>query len=115
MATVEPLESLLLNKYVRVAALTRDLRAAFFYVAREFFYYSSVITLLLLPILMKGSYPIFKLLTSNLELVISFMATVDRKFIQGRHAGQYFGSERPRALPTFHGGHNLKNKCQPKI
>jgi hypothetical protein len=59
VATVEPLEPLLLNNYIRVAALAPDLRAASFYNAREFFYYSSIINLLLLLILMKGSYPIF--------------------------------------------------------
>jgi hypothetical protein len=60
VATVEPLEPLLLNNYVRVAALAPDLRAASFHDAREFFHYSSVINLLLLLILMKGSYLILK-------------------------------------------------------
>jgi hypothetical protein len=45
---------------VRAVALTLDLRAASFYNTREFFYYKSTIKLLLLLILIKGSYPIFK-------------------------------------------------------
>jgi hypothetical protein len=60
VATLEPLKPLLLNNYVRVVTLTPDLRAASFHDAREFFHYSSVINLLLLLILMKGSYPILK-------------------------------------------------------
>ena len=39
VATLEPLEPLLLNNYVRVAAFAPDLQAAFFYDVREFFYY----------------------------------------------------------------------------
>jgi hypothetical protein len=59
-ATLEPLKPFLLNNYVRVVTLAPGLRAASFYDAREFFHYSSVINLLLLLILMKGSYPILK-------------------------------------------------------
>ena len=60
MATLEPLEPLLLNNYVRVVTLAPDLRATSFYDAREFFHYSFVINFLLLLILIKGSYPILK-------------------------------------------------------
>ena len=60
VATVELLEPLLLNNYVRVVTVAPDLRAASFYGARVFFHYSSVINLLLLLILIKGSYPILK-------------------------------------------------------
>jgi hypothetical protein len=58
MATLKPLKPLLSNNYVRVVALTPNLRAACFYDAREFFHYSSVINLLLFLILMKGFYSI---------------------------------------------------------
>ncbi len=46
--------------YVYVVALTPDLRVASFHDARELFYYSSTIKLLLLLVLLKGSYSTFK-------------------------------------------------------
>jgi hypothetical protein len=60
VATLEALEALPSNNYIRVVAFRPDLWAASFHNAREFSDYSSAIKLLLLLILTKQSYPISK-------------------------------------------------------
>ena len=53
-------------------------------------YHSTTIELLSLLILIKGFNPRLRALLPYEEVVISLMAVVARKFMQGRHAGKYF-------------------------
>jgi len=60
VATPEHFEPLSLENYVRIIALTPDLRKVPLYSVTEFLPHSSIIELLSLLILMKGLYPSFK-------------------------------------------------------
>jgi hypothetical protein len=86
VATPEHSKPLRLENYVDIVALALDLRKVSFYNATEFLNHSSTIELLSLLILIKGSYPSFKASLTMPEIVISLVAAVASKFMQGRHA-----------------------------
>jgi hypothetical protein len=85
-ATPEHSKPLPLENHVRIVALTPDLRRVSFYSATEFLLHSSTIDLLLFLILTKGSYLSSYSLTTMREIVISPVAAIVRKFMNGRHA-----------------------------
>jgi hypothetical protein len=62
VATPKHCEPLSPENYIRIVAIAPDLRKVSVYSAIEFLYHSSTIELLLLLILIKGSYPSFRAL-----------------------------------------------------
>ena len=84
---------LLLENYVYIVALAPDLRKVSVYCGTEFLYYSFTTKPFLLLILIKGSYPSFRGLTTMLDIVMSLVAAVARRFMQGRHLARYLGSK----------------------
>lgn len=97
MANLEHSGPLSPRNYVRVIALAPNLWAASFHDTREFFDYSSTIKLLSLSDFYKRVSFDLKTLTTKLEIVISFVAAVNRKFMFGRQVGQYPRIETPRS------------------
>jgi hypothetical protein len=93
LATSEHPEPLPLENCVGVVALTLDLQRVSFYSALEFLQHSSTIDLLLYLILIKVSYLSSYSLTTMREMVISLVAAMVRKFMNGRHANQYLESK----------------------
>ena len=94
VATCEYSEPLLLENYIHIVALVPDLWRVSFHSAIEFLYHTSTIELLPLQILIKGFYPSFKASVPCWEIVISLVAAMARKFMQGRHPGRYLQPER---------------------
>lgn len=98
MATPKQYRPLYLENNVRIVAFAPDLRKVPFHGVIEFLCYSSTIELLLLLIFINGSYPSLKALLPCWEIVISLIAAVARKFMQGRHGGRYLLSKRSTIL-----------------
>jgi hypothetical protein len=89
IATPKHSEPLLPENYVRIVALSPDLWTVSIYSATEFLHHSSTIELLSLLKLIKRVIPELWGLTTILEIVISLVAAVARKFMQDRHTGRY--------------------------
>ena len=75
-----------------VVGLGLNSQRASFYSNTKFFYYSFTTKSLLPLIFIKGFFLSFKPLLSIPELIISFMATIACRFIQGRYMDRYLGS-----------------------
>jgi hypothetical protein len=81
MATTEHFEPLLLENYVRIVALTPDLRTVPFMSVTEVPYHSSTTELLSLLLLIKGSYLSFKVYYYTRKSSLALLAAVARKFM----------------------------------
>ncbi len=81
MAILKHFEPLLLEYYVRIVALTPELRKVSFYRVTEFLKHRSTIEILLFLILIRGSYPSSKASLLCWSSLISLVAAVARKFI----------------------------------
>lgn len=78
-----------LKNYVRTVAFAFNLRTTSFHGVTESLYHSTTIELLSLLILIKEAYSSLRALSPCDEIVISLVAAVARKLMQGRHAGRY--------------------------
>jgi hypothetical protein len=101
VATPEHSEPLPPENYVRIVALSPDLWTVSIYSATEFLHHSSTIELLSLLKLIKRVIPELWGLTTILEIVISLVAAVARKFMQDRHTGRYSKTGFVQALSSL--------------
>lgn len=93
VATPEHPEPLPLQNRVCIVAVTPVLRRVSFHSATEFLHHSSTIELLVSLVHIKGSYLSSHSLPTMLEIVISVVVALVRKFIHDRHRDQYLESK----------------------
>jgi hypothetical protein len=98
IATLEYSKSLPPENYLYIIALASNLWNVSVYSKKGLLHYSSTIEFLLPLILIKRSYPSFRTLLLWREIVMSLIAVVARRFMQGRHADRYLGSKRVTIL-----------------
>lgn len=87
VGTPEYSRPLPLKNYVHIVTFAFNLRTASFHGVTEFLYHSTTIELLSFLILIKEAYSSLGALSPCDEIVISLVAAVARKLMQGRHAG----------------------------